>query len=699
MRGNLIVINSDAVNRKHMVFTVGALEGAAFDNAISGIPALVGHDGLRPIGWNFPFGLYFQPHLTRLIANYQLAETAQDYETIRKAYNAAVSRRYHDECAPHRAELEDLIGQHQTSEGRYAGLGCAAFVDDGILNRAYPHLSSKLDKDGLISVDDLLAEFEYLGQGLFKDRKRNIAVFCHRFFRRSLAYINNFNFEFLDQFMSLSRESALNLRIALDNDVIGLASSYHMRDELEWCWGPHYSDDIGSIKEGVTTYKCDETQMFFSRVSGMQFWWKNEGGLKTLEAEELRDEATNGQTSDQYGCRYIHSIYHANTERFQHFDGAIRMYSTDEMVERIGKEMNKAGKQAHYTKLFRIDGKLPIPTWKLLITYYYQGNPLTYEYFGLKQEYEKLLHSPTPVNQSIVDRYMPYKIEKEDGLRLFVSYHKPSSVTENFDRLVINPDYTLTSHGKQHAIEFHALEIKKALTRLGQNLTIPDGMQFISVKDDFINFPTILHSSQNLHQKLQATLDAYKLVFDQLSQRDVTVSMTLAWPLEEKEVRLSIFGKASQLANWLTDNPKIPVEYAPFRKWIVQQSAWLRTNYQPNDGGPKISDLLSPDGVLFTRRRQVEQDWIRFNESEKGLTFELRFPKDATDLYNAVDRHELRPALYFVVEKAKCSKTGEDYFLSATSKVLDADVVAVITEAGTPSAFWTHGEPERLTDK
>lgn len=692
MRGELIIMNSDSVNRKHMMFTIGALEDAAFDNATSGIPALVGHDGLRPIGWNFPFGLYFKPYLTRLVAKYQLAENKDDFEVIEKAYLSTVSNRYHEECEPHRAELDKLIENHKTTDGRYAGLGCAAFIDSGILLRLYSELQLKLDKDGLIKLSDLLEQFEYLGQGIFKDKKKNLAIFCHRFFRRSLSYINNFHFEFLDQFMSLNGTKDISLRIALDADVVGLASSFNLREELEYCWGPPYSDDIKSIKPEVTTYETDSTQKFFSGVSRMQFWWKNDDNLKVLEAEELRDNPTNGRGSDQYGCRYIHSIFEFREEKFQHFDGAIRMYSTDEMIERIGKEINKAGKGAAYTKLFRIDGKLSISIWKLLITYYYQGNPLTYEYFGMKQEHERLFNDSTPFKKNVTQQYMPYQIENVDGLRLFVSYHKPSSIEQSFDRIIINPDYSLTIDRQEQAIEFYALEIKKALNRIGEQLTIPDKIKFINVKDDFINFPTILHSTQGLQQKLEATISAYTLLFTKLSQRDVTIALTLAWPLEDKEVRLSIYGRLTEINKWLLDNKEIPVDYPNFRSWVEKQGDWLRKGYERKESGPKMEDLISADGALFIRRRQVEQSWLQFRETNVGLEYEISFPKDATELFRAFEQGELRPSLYYLVEKAHCSKTGEDYFTSLTSKALDDDVTCVITQAGSPSAFWTKNE-------
>lgn len=685
-------MNTDLINRQRIMFTVGALEMAAFDNAVYGIPALIGHDGLRPMGWNFPFGVYFEPRLSRLIGKYQIAENSEEQALLNRAYNGALSRRYHEECEPHRAQLDYLIKGSQTAEGYYIGLGCAAYIDQNILNRVFPFLSSLLDKDGLIFLDELFKRFDYLGQGVFKSKEQDLAVFCHRYFRRSLSHINNFHFDFLDRFIKLHGLDDVRLRIALDADAIGLASSFHLRGELEFSWGPEYTDDIENIRLGVTHYRTDERQKFFSQVSAMQFWWKKNNDMRELEAEELRDDPTEGHHTDQYGCRYIHSIYDTRQRNFEHFDGAVRMYNTEEMVARIEIPMNKAGKKSSYAKLFRIDGKLDLSKWKSLITHYYQGNPLIYEYFGMKEGYETLVNETKQGEKSIMARYCPFHIKQADGPRLFVSYHVPSGVDGEFDRIIINPDYRFASDSADQAIEFCSLEIKKALNRIGENLTIPSELKFIKVQDNYINFPTILHRS---HDKISGTLKAFQLLIKSMGSRNLSISFSLAWPLGDKQILVSIYGKVSEVIKWIFDNENIPAEYPDFRKWVESQRTWLAKNYESiRSSAPEMLDLLSPDGVLFIRRRPIDMDRISLTVTDKGLKASITFPESDLDLLDAFSNKKLIPALCYVVEKALCSKSGEDYFQSATSKILDPDVSADIVEAGDPWAVWTSDDEE-----
>lgn len=436
--------NSDAMNRYRMMFTIGALEDMIFDNALDGVPSLISHDFHRPIGWHTPFGLYFEPKLTRVVGEYLLPENDKEEQVIYKAHHAAFSKRDEDHCQSHLAEFEGHIENFLTDEAGYFFNGCVLYQDQDIITRIYPELVNRQDKDGLIFVSDVLKSFEYLGQGVFKEKNGSLAIFCHQFFRRNLSRRNNFYFYFLDDFIC-NNNPDITLRIALDSDLIGYAPSFNIQMELEYWWGPNYSDDIENIPGGVTVHKCSDRQKLFSGISETQFWWKKSHEEKILEAEELRDRPVLGVGKDSYGCRYVHSIYKNGV--FSHFDGAIRMYGTEKMTERLENPINKAGKNAEYTKLFRIDGKLELSKWKTYVTNYFQDNPLFYEYFGLKTQYEELLKGIEPKDERpIQEKLVPYLMRAEDGVRIFVSYHSPSDPI-SVDRKFINLDHVLLENG------------------------------------------------------------------------------------------------------------------------------------------------------------------------------------------------------------------------------------------------------------
>lgn len=77
----------------------------------------------------------------------------------------------------------------------------------------------------------------------------------------------------------------------------------------------------------------------------------------------------------------MHSECEVVSNQITHFDGAIRGYDEAAYSSRKTLEFNKAGKHAIYTKLFRVDGAMPVEQWASLIGSFFRGNPLIREYF------------------------------------------------------------------------------------------------------------------------------------------------------------------------------------------------------------------------------------------------------------------------------------------------------------------------------
>ena len=66
----------------------------------------------------------------------------------------------------------------------------------------------------------------------------------------------------------------LKVRLRLDPDLIGHPASAANLIELEYWRGPHFSDDISSIPNGVAEHKADDRTQFFGGVDRTQIWWK-----------------------------------------------------------------------------------------------------------------------------------------------------------------------------------------------------------------------------------------------------------------------------------------------------------------------------------------------------------------------------------------------------------------------------------------
>lgn len=604
MYSYLSVLSSDSINRDGYMILFDVLEKSIADTALKGMPSLIEHDFHRPLGWIFPFGILIEPKISKTIGNFLICDTDQDSEIINPKIQEYWHYKNFEFCKDYFEEFKELLKDKYNNQGKFFEKSCVAYNFDNIAEKIFPELFAKIDKNGLIFLNDILISFEYIGSGIFKSKNTEFCIFCHQFFNRNLSLINNYNTYFIDEFIKLNSNSEITLRIALDKNLIGLSKTYQGFLEFDYWFGPKFNDDISSIPNGVSKYGTNNEQSFYSGISETEFWWKNDVTEKTLEIEEIRVTPSLGIDENSYGCRYIHSIYDTLKQEFIHFDGAIRLYSEEAIVQRWDKNINKAGKNTDYTKLFRIDGKLELSNWKKLCILYYKGNPLLYEYFGAKDEYDNLKSNSK--EQISKYNYVSYKLKKEDGIRFFVSYHDKKENYDLFERKVINPDIIKFQNGESiNVLEYDIIEIEKYLKRKDAKIEYPANINFVKPFDYYTNYPIILHGSKNLEHSISTTINAFKTIFEkQNSSLNKTISLTIGWEMENFEVRFSIYGKSSEIVKWLGINKNIPVKYNAFSKWLVRQKNWIYDNYKylKND----LTHLLKNDGIFYIKRNSID---------------------------------------------------------------------------------------------
>lgn len=686
MHNYLGVLSSDSINRDGYVIVFEALEQMIADSALKGLPSLVDHDFHRPLGWIFPFGLLIEPKITKTIGNFLLCEDSVDMDLVYPKIQQYWQYTNYKDCEKYIDEFKELLREKYLDDSKFIYKGCVAYSSPGITIELFPHLFEKKDKSGLIFLSDILIEFEYIGCGIFKHLKNDYCIFCHQYFKRNLSLVNNYNTYFIDEFIKLNINKDIKLRIAIDENLIGLSKSYSGVLEFDYWWGPKFNNDITSIPDEVTRYENDERHKFFSSVGGTEFWWKTDGNEKTLEIEEIREKASLGVSENSYGCRYIHSIYDNSKGEFIHFDGAIRMYDEEQIMKRWELSINKSGKNTEYTKLFRIDGKLELADWKKLCILYYKGNPLLFEYFGASEEYNSISVSKEKSESS--EKYTPNKVVPEDGVRLFVSYHNKSEDYISFSRKIPDTDVIHYQDGKRiDVLEYDVIEICKVLKRQGEELNLPANVNFLKPFDFYTNYPLILHGSNGTSQLLEKTFEAYKLIFElQNKVMNKTIALSVAWEMNDFEVRMSVLGKSSEIVKWLTQMDKIPVDYVEFKKWLVDQKEWIYNNYGYN--GQDFFHLLKDDGIFYIKRVPINHEIVSFAEKDNQIYIKIATDNNP-ELKVLLDDGIIYPSKFGLLKKITCSKTGEDYLTSITSKYMDDDVKMVIEKIEPAGFFWT----------
>lgn len=692
MKSHLIVASSDKINKKGFCFALCALEGTIYDNYQFGAPQLIAHDQHRYVGQTIPFGLYIQPNLARQISKNLLPSEEKDLnylQAIRQKFieSKLESSYFKAKIDILRQKLSSIVKDDIEFKNHKSSFGQAK----GILYKLYPYLQELRDKNGLIHLKELLQNFVYIENGALKHKKDGFIIFCHSYFRRSLSRTNNFHTAFLDKFFSLTDESDITLRIALDEDIVSHEEVHNEYVELDYWFGPTYTDNIEQIPNEITRYESSNEQKFFSQVTGMDFWWKPEKdvNLKTLEAEEIREQPSLGVNNASYGCRYIHSIYDIFLGKFEHFDGAIRMYDEEKIMKRWDTNINKAGKDTIYTKLFRIDGKLTLEDWKLLTTLYYHGNPLIYEYFDAEipnttaaSEVSAYIKNDTDKTTSIVN-------DKPQGVNVYLTYRPINSqIVKKHKRSVYATDIVVHENNNIQVLEYDILEIKKVLQRMGENLEIPADARYVKPYDLYTNYPIIYHYGDDVNKSLQQTTEAYLTILKlQTKVMQKYISFGYAWEMEDVLVTMSIYGEINEVVKYLENISSPPIEREKFRIWMDEMYAWLSLNY-PDEQYDGIH-MIEEDGCQVIKRDFEHGHLIENVEiDEIGLKYKIN-TNEMNDAFKlAFESGRITPVHMILLNEIVCEKTGEDYFKSSTSIYLDATTM-MITKCELLGFFWT----------
>ena len=626
MQQKLVVFNGTAINKYNMVFTVGALESGLNQSWEIGLPSCVGHDLHRPIAWSKALSLYFEPGLVRLAGRIFVPENADDEKEIHETFQYQRAKMVGEEFEPHRTALEQKLAGVLTEKAYGLMPGCAVFFDQGLAEKRFPDIFKDQDKHGLIQLSSL----NPVGPGVYEID--GLLLFAHPFFRRSLSRHNSLNSPFLSVFQKVSEKHDIDVKVALDRDMIGLASTYKEYIELEYWWGPKFSDELSEIDFGVTRHEASKDQRLFHGVSSAEFWWHNQNGIRTLECEELKDIPSLGVGKDSFGCRYVHSMLSSDTGLSNHIDGAIRLYDENSMIERLEQDISKSGKGSNYTKLWRIDGKFNVALWKELLTHYYRDNHLIGEYLGGEDENKHL--RPREISSDIYEiplsKNVPCNIERGHGPRLSVSYHKKTESLVNL--LEVRPtDFIILDDGRHNYIDGDTIEIIKLLKIRGIDVKYPDHTLLIAFNDMVLNLPLLIFDIRNGIEISLEIQNAFLRLCEAWREHgdNRIISYNIGICYSEKDVYYSIAGHVDDLIIWLkSEESKFPSNENDIGKWAELASNFISENFPHSIDYPPLHNFLQPDGLLHFKRRFLKPSEysMHYDEKAKGVVWKYSYP-------------------------------------------------------------------------
>lgn len=83
--------------------------------------------------------------------------------------------------------------------------------------------------------------------------------------------------EYFNSFEKMRDVPAVEIKLAIDMDMIGLVGTEHPELEYQYIRGPHFNDDLDCIPEGVTCHENEHYDNVFSNLLGLI--WTNRNAL------------------------------------------------------------------------------------------------------------------------------------------------------------------------------------------------------------------------------------------------------------------------------------------------------------------------------------------------------------------------------------------------------------------------------------
>lgn len=677
------IAGTDGENRNNTYVPFMSLLNAYDEYPLSGVPSNLGHDSTKPIGWTYIDGIYIEPGKAYIINSLYVPDAPEDQKWLRYK----IASRYQDYLNDNHEDIERLrsrLGDKLSKNAEVAPVNGIAFHDNGILYRVFPQFKPDDPKDtkALTSLKDL-PECKQFIPGIF--RIGDYLVYAHTYFRRSFSIVNSLNGEFLSELVSLRNKEGFDVKIKLDPDLIGLAGTEYSELEFQYMWGPKFDKDLTRIPDGVTRHENSEVERIYTGIDFAEFGWYEQGGHKTLECEEISDEQENIETDGKklFGCRYIHSFLNSDTGLPTHLDGAVRAYTADQILERIDTHLDHAGRNTRYTKLWRIDGDLPVETWKKLITYYFRDNRLVGEYLGGEDEkleqYIKEDNDNRQEKKYPLEAYIPIDIKRGDGIRIFYSrWNREDSTLLRSEKEEASADVVIKSYatlrygeGVYSVIESETVSVAKELARRGLKYYQADKYIRIAHEDLILNFPVFeCRNYDTAKSVIEIFLNFCWLWKNHGDDRKISFSILVPYK-DEDVVQISFAGHVDDLVEAFTNADTLFADSADDLHQWLQEIYDINNHFCAADNHPRANEFVTNSKELYIKRAQIPWSMIASVNNNDGGTVTVEIDQDEW-VFLKQHRITARPA--YIVNRSICSRCGIEFTQCECSK-LDEGVI------------------------
>lgn len=683
---------TDQIGLDFSMFTVGSIVESAYHQSEYGIPQTINHDFTRFAGWTSANSLFIEPGITRGLCVTEYPSSDEEWAAMYRQLNGFLHRWLVEDQREALEELRNLLATQLTGDEVPFLLDATAFVGDSLAQKVFPDIfdPKNLSKDGLVPYNRLKA----VAPGIFQIGE--LLVFAHRLFRRSAYLLNTLNLPFLEYFHRFEVHG-VEKSILLDPDIVGLARTYIPRMEKSlWVFGPPFNDDIPNIDQGVFRLESTEDELFFSQVSRTECFWYRRNGFSNFEAEELVDKPALSivQGEPNYLCRYTHAMVPEDSTSPTHADGAIRAYTDEELLVRLDTDLKRAERQTKYTKLWRLDGPIPLPEWKRLFADYFRDNRHVGEYLlggnGTQIDVRaETAEERAPAVLSKDEYRVPYSFTQQDGIRLGLTFLDPYGSED--ERWIIPTLQWQDDERTYKIIESMGIDVVKYLRREGCSVQLPEDLAFFIANDSYESIPVIGHGLSNLNDNLDRSC---KILCDVVRNRadkqpDFVVAFGVRFPIGHRDAVVTVAGHLENVMKFIDSGLFVLEPNLQFlRDWATRARGWM-SKQGWSDGALQPTSLFGQNGDFVFKREALPYGSYVLKPNEGGLNYTVNKPDLDTHIARALEGNSIKPTLHLITDRVGCRRCGEDYLNCACCKWADEGCDHVIESSLMMGLHWS----------
>lgn len=671
----LVVALTNQVTKNGLLFPTSVLEVAYRQSYEYGVmPSFISHDFCRPYGVTFAVGMLVNPVDIKLIFDVR-EYPDENFSLFEEIKNSHFNKTIFNVPEKSKSKLINFAKDKFSKEDAFFITGeCDRIVQPNIAAELFPSFFTGADEDKTALVNS--KNLHPIAPGLYKVGE--YVLFAHKFFRRNCSQFNNLNLEFLSLFQNYFNNDGLEVQIRLDRDSIGIFRESILTPlELEYWWGPSFSNDLPEIKNGITKHGAPKNLMFFHGIHSTDFFWHEQNGIKTFECEELRDTESLGISNHEYACRYVHSIAVLNKDEFCHLDGAVRLYDEEKYIERIDcNDMSKAEKNAKYIKLWRIDPAensketLKLQDWKNLICHYYRDNHLPGEYLGGADPKRDVIKK-NDANQSSHTQnphifLLPTNMTVQDGVMLLISYRKKPEVRDESVKTIPIDYLSDKNNNCWGVIELSALDLIKILRNTYDDFEFyPERYKYNAIEDMDISYPLIAFSGNDAVNNANKLTGILISLFSHLQETypDRFIALNISILYQDQNILFAFSGHIVNLLILFKEEFHFPEKSEDLADWMEQHiQKKLAVHFKDANISIDNEPSIQASGELYFNRQLLPKEYYQFHSSEDGF-YKIQLSKELEPLTDLIERKEIFLVPDSIVSELHCMNCGSDYLI------------------------------------